>query len=211
MILYDTNVPHSDIIPTEMIAVNAFPAVTAYAEQMGRICISMKKNQTDFYKLCMADALLRLMKEKDYDVITVAEICETAGVGRTTFYRHLDNKSGKEDLLLFKISYEWDRYKERHEKEIAENKNMGMSSYIYESRDLFSMLYKKGLITVLMKAFEILVPGEEAVDKNLSYRMAFFTYGYFGIIYQWIKYDFDETPEQIKAHIDGAMLSALKK
>lgn len=112
MILCDTFVPRSDIIPTETIAVNAFPAVTVYAEQMGRICISMKKNQTDFYKLCMADALLRLMKTKDFDTITVAEICETAGVGRTTFYRHLDNKSGKEDLLLFKISYEWDRYEE---------------------------------------------------------------------------------------------------
>ena len=171
----------------------------------------MKKDQTAFFKLCMADALIRLMKEKEYDAITVAEICETAGVGRTTFYRHLDNKSGKDDLLLFKLSYEWDRYKERHEKEIAADQNMGMSSYIYESRDLFSMLYKKGMISIIMKSFENLVPGSEVVDKNLSYLMSFFTYGYFGIIYQWIKYDFDETPEQIKSHIDQALLSAGSK
>ena len=170
----------------------------------------MKKDQTAFYKLCMADALLKLMKTKEYDAITVAEICETAGVGRTTFYRHLDNKSGKDDLLLFKISYEWERYQERHEKEIAEDRNFGMSSYIYESRDLFIMLYKKGMISILMKAFELLVPGEEPVDKSLSYLMSFFTYGYFGIIYQWIKYDFDETPEQIKNHIDMAIRSASK-
>ncbi len=57
-----------------------------------------------------------------------------------------------------------------------------------------------------MRSFEILVPGGEA--KNLSYLMSFFTYGYFGIIYQWIKYGFDEPPEQIKAHIDGAIRSA---
>ena len=80
-----------------------------------------------------------------------------------------------------------------------------MSSYIYENRKLSSLLYKKGLITLLMRAFEILVPGGEVYDKNLSYLMSFFTYGYFGIIYQWIKYDFDETPEQVKAHIDGVI------
>ena len=168
----------------------------------------MKKNQTAFYKLCMADALIRLMKTKEYDAVTVAEICEIAGVGRTTFYRHLDNKSGKDDLLLFKITYEWERYRERHEEEIAKDQNLGMSSYIYENRDLFSLLYKKGLITVLMRAFELLVPGTDVPDKNLSYLMSFFTYGYFGIIYQWIKYDFDETPEQVKSHIDNALSSA---
>ena len=170
----------------------------------------MKKEQTAFYKLCMADALIKLMKPKEYDAITVAEICDTAGVGRTTFYRHLDNKSGKEELLLFKIQYEWERYQERHEKEIAADRNLGMSAYIYESRDLFTLLYEKGLITVLMKAFERLVPNGEIYDKNLSYLMSFFTYGYFGIIYQWIKYGFDETPEQIKAHIDAAIFSANK-
>ncbi len=177
---------------------------------MGRFCFSVKKDQTAFYKLCMADALLRLMKEKDYDAITVAEICETAGVGRTTFYRHLDNKSGKDDLLLFKISYEWERYKERHEKDIASDQNMGMSSYIYESRDLFSELYQKGMISIIMKAFETLVPGSEIADKKSSYLMSFFTYGYFGIIYQWIKYGFDEAPEQIKRHIDEAIFPSAK-
>ena len=85
-----------------------------------------------------------------------------------------------------------------------------MSSYVYENRKLFSLLYKKGLITLLTRAFEILVPDGEIPDKNMSYLMSFFTYGYFGIIYQWIKYAFDETPQQIKAYIDNALLSAGK-
>jgi hypothetical protein len=113
-------------------------------------------------------------------------------------------------LLLFKITYEWERYSEKHEEEIKKDQNLGMSSYIFENRKLFSLLYKKGLIIFLMRVFETLVPGGEVVDKNMSYLMAFFTYGYFGIIYQWIKYDFDETPEQIKAHIEDTILSAAK-
>ena len=168
----------------------------------------MKKNQTDYLKLCLADALIKLLESREYADINIHEICELAGVGRTTFYRHLDKNNGKEELLLFKITYEWERYREKHDEEIGKDQTLGMSSYIYENRKLFSLLYKRGLIMLLMRAFEILVPGGEAVDKNTSYLMAFLTYGYFGIIYQWIKYDFDETPEQVKKHIDGAIFSA---
>ena len=62
-----------------------------------------------------------------------------------------------------------------------------------------------------MRAFEVLIPGGAVIDKNLSYLMSFFTYGYFGIIYQWIKYDFDESPEQVKRHIDETIFSAMGK
>ena len=67
----------------------------------------MKRNQTAFMKLCLADALIKLMAAQDYDSINVNTICELAGVGRTTFYRHLDCKNSKEELLIFKINYEW--------------------------------------------------------------------------------------------------------
>ena len=39
-----------------------------------------EKNQTVFLKLCLADALIKLMSSQDYDKINVNAICETAGV-----------------------------------------------------------------------------------------------------------------------------------
>ncbi len=50
----------------------------------------------------MDKALLLLLEKKDYEFITVKEICETAEVNRSTFYLHYENVS---DLLSETIEY----------------------------------------------------------------------------------------------------------
>ncbi|MBQ6042774.1 MAG: TetR/AcrR family transcriptional regulator [Clostridia bacterium] len=49
----------------------------------------------------MDEALLFLLEKKDYDRITVTEICEKAGVNRATFYLHYESVN---DLLEETIS-----------------------------------------------------------------------------------------------------------
>ena len=44
----------------------------------------------------MDDALLILLEKKDYEYITVREVCQKAGVNRSTFYLHYE---GMDDLL----------------------------------------------------------------------------------------------------------------
>ena len=170
----------------------------------------MKKNQTAFMKLCLADALIKLMKTQDFDTINVNSICKKADIGRTTFYRYFDNKNSKEEMLLFKIKYEWEQYSDKHEID-KQGKNSDFTEFIYENRRLFSMLYHNDLISVIMRALEDLIPSGETYDKQASYLMSFFIYGYFGIIYQWMKYDFDETPEQIQKHINDTITSGLNQ
>lgn len=45
----------------------------------------------------LGDALVRLMLEKPFDDITIQEVLDRAGVGRSTFYSHY---SDKDDLLM---------------------------------------------------------------------------------------------------------------
>ena len=54
---------------------------------------------TEYLKECMADALLRAMKEKPIFKITVNEITENAGVNRSTWFR---NFSVKNEAITFK-------------------------------------------------------------------------------------------------------------
>lgn len=170
----------------------------------------MKKNQTAFMKLCLADALIKLMKIKDFDTINVNSICKEADIGRTTFYRYFENKNSKEEMLLFKIKYEWEQYSNKHESS-EHGEKPDLTAFIYDNRHLFSTLYHNNLISVIMLALEDLIPAGEANDRKSSYLMSFFIYGYFGIIYQWIKYDFDETPEQVQKHISDTIAAGLNQ
>ena len=170
----------------------------------------MKRNQTEFLKLCLADSLIKLMADKPFEDISVNAICEKADVGRTTFYRHLDHKNCKEDLLLFKIEYEWARYADNYDGDFEKDKGGVILRFIYANRKLFTLLNDNDLLALLMRVVEKLMVGEETYPKELSYIMSYFIHGYFGIIYQWIKYGFDETPEQVEAHVMDAISSAAK-
>lgn len=58
----------------------------------------MNKSQSKYYNtaLLMNQALIELLNKKDYEFITIKEICKKAGVNRSTFYLHYDNVN---DLL----------------------------------------------------------------------------------------------------------------
>ena len=59
----------------------------------------MNKSESKYYNtaLLMDEALLLLLEKKEYEFITVKEICEKAGVNRSTFYLHYQSI----DELLF--------------------------------------------------------------------------------------------------------------
>ncbi|HWE54123.1 MAG TPA: TetR/AcrR family transcriptional regulator [Acidimicrobiales bacterium] len=45
-------------------------------------------------RAALYDAAIQLMRDVDYDDLTVEQICLAAGIGRATFFRHFDGKSG---------------------------------------------------------------------------------------------------------------------
>lgn len=52
----------------------------------------MNKFESKYFNtaLCMNEALISLLKIKDLEYITIKEICEKAGVNRSTFYLHYE-------------------------------------------------------------------------------------------------------------------------
>ena len=55
----------------------------------------MNKSESKYYNtaVLMDEALLILLETKDFEFITIKEICKKAGVNRSTFYLHYQNTS----------------------------------------------------------------------------------------------------------------------
>ena len=53
----------------------------------------MNKNESKYFNTAvkMDEALITLLEKKDFEYITIKEICDTAGVNRSTFYLHYEN------------------------------------------------------------------------------------------------------------------------
>ena len=131
-----------------------------------------KKESTKFLKLCLAEALIRMMQEQSYESINISAVCERAGVGRTTYYRHFDTKGGKEELLVFKLVSEWQAFAEKHREEKEKDWTKVFLGYVYENRELLRLMYRSGLVTAIMRAFDELSDWKE--EKNSAYLRAFF-------------------------------------
>lgn len=69
----------------------------------------MNKNESKYFNTAikMDEALITLLEKKDFEYITIKEICEAAGVNRSTFYLHYENTA---DLLKETTQYIIDKH-----------------------------------------------------------------------------------------------------
>ena len=161
------------------------------------------KSKTNlFLRECLADALIKLLETKPFGKITIPEIAELAGVGRTTYFR---NFNSKEEMLTFKFLLLWDRWADGHE---LRNKN----SFSFENvrsffefnlsiRPLLELIYRRGVQSALFMSFHsYMTPDLPAAER---YRIGFYSYGLFGLTEEWILGGFRQTPEEMEKIINA--------
>ena len=69
----------------------------------------MNKNESKYFNTAvrMDEALILILEKKDFEYITIKEICDVAGVNRSTFYLHYENTT---DLLEETTQYILDKH-----------------------------------------------------------------------------------------------------
>ena len=93
----------------------------------------------------LGDALVALIQEKPFDTITVQDVLDRAGVGRSTFYLHYSNK---DDLLMSDA----DEFFERFSMALSVHKDVSdrvapvreFLAHVGEMRRFFDALIKSG-------------------------------------------------------------------
>ena len=155
---------------------------------------------TDFLKECMADSLLALMEKKEFSKITINEIAQGAGVNRSTWFR---NFSTKNEALTFKLVQAWHRWEA--EQGVTNRRGYTVENagdffrFNYENRNIILLIYRVGMQITIYDAFcQVMMPqfGAEAEE---FYETRFYASGVYGMLGEWVKRDFRETPEEMAA------------
>ncbi|MFR7881121.1 MAG: TetR/AcrR family transcriptional regulator [Christensenellales bacterium] len=172
---------------------------------------NLNKHESKYFNTAryMNEALMHLLETKEYAYITIKEVCEKAGVNRSTFYLHYESM---DDLLIesmenmfkeLKIKYSYDleideklksgtledlmlytpEYSKPYLSFIKENKKSFMVALqhqeLFKVEDTFGKLYEDIFEPIMLK-FEI-------PDEEKKYVIKYYISGIHAIIIEWIK------------------------
>ena len=171
----------------------------------------MKASDSKYYNTaCLMDeALLLLLEEKDYEYITVKEICKKAGVNRSTYYLHYETI---DDLLQESLTFIFSKFTEKYQGiQISEEeiKNTPTDKLILLTPEYikpyleFLKRYKRIFLIAIQKPnvfkvgehyesiskriFEPIMERFEVDECERRYLISFYNRGIHAIILEWIK------------------------
>lgn len=174
----------------------------------------MNRSESKYFATAarMDEAFLALIEKKDFAYITVKEICERAGVNRSTFYLHYETVG---DLLAESARHIVDQFRAYMPYDAAEFmegiQNRPLSelylitpeyltpylSYIREHRRVFRVSLEQASTLGMDDAYRdlnryVLTPilnRFQVPDAERKYMMSFFINGLMAIITEWLKDD----------------------
>ncbi len=168
----------------------------------------MNKNESRYFATAkkMGDALLLLLEKKDFEFISVKDICKTANVNRSTFYLHYDNtrdlldeviaNSNKEFSLAFsnidkknplysnkeELMFIKDEYLIPYLNFVKKNKKLFQAlksnSSLFNADGLEKDIYKN-IIEKILSKFDI-------SDEYKEYYFTYFLSGIKAVILKWL-------------------------
>lgn len=153
---------------------------------------------TEFLKECLSDALIRLMREKPFDKISVNEMALEAGVNRSTWFR---NFTGKSEALTFKLVQSWNRWAD--ERAIAVRNRFTLDNardffqFNYEIRHILQIIYTADMQSAVYDAFYQVMAPQYGANAKECYQARFYSYALFGMLDEWVRRGFKETPDEM--------------
>ena len=182
----------------------------------------MNKSESKYFNTAikMDEALLKLLEKKDFAYITVKEICETAGVNRSTFYLHYETIS---DLLSESISYMNEQFLNYMKKDsaifitkirecskdelylVTPEYLIPYLNYIKEYKRLFRTATENAAVLdmentysrMFRHVFNPILDRYKVPECDRAYIMMFYIRGLMGIITIWLQNDCEDSVEHI--------------
>lgn len=161
----------------------------------------LKEHNANLNKLItesLIEALIILMKEKDYQKISITDICKTAGVSRMAFYNNYQTKDNllKESIVQstksiiedigspFRLTTNIDWYK-------------SLFSKIRSFSSTLKLIFDAGFEFTYLSTINELILHDKNIDSVKKYSRLIWAGGIVNTLIQWIKNDMKESINDI--------------
>ena len=140
-------------------------------------------------------ALLALLQEKPLADISVSELCEQAGVGRTSFYRNFQEK---EDILRTYIYHLFKEWTGRlGDGAPLDRLILAMFTHFEGRRDFYALLNERGLTGLLKDVILELCGFRPDQEAKAAYASAFAAYSLYGWVEVWFRRGMRESAAEL--------------
>jgi AcrR family transcriptional regulator len=156
-------------------------------EQKGK-CVSPFSNEARnaYVVEHITEALIKKLKHKPLDDISVSELCDEAGVGRTSFYRNFESREDVIKKRIRSLFFGWARDWEATGRESAAEMYGSMFRHFKDNMSFYLLLRERGLMRLFLEVYMERY-GPSAEDVNMwAYTKSFIAYGTYGWIEEWI-------------------------
>ena len=160
----------------------------------------MNRSESKYFATAarMDEAFLELLEKKDFTYITVKEICEKAGVNRSTFYLHYETVS---DLLAESARYIIDQFVEAMPHEYL----TPYLNYLKKHRRILRTTLEQASVLGMNDAYlslnrHVFIPILNRYHvplPNQKYMMPFYINGIMGIVNEWLKENCEDSIEHM--------------
>jgi AcrR family transcriptional regulator len=143
------------------------------------------------------EALFSLMKKKDYNNISITEICEKAGTGRMSFYR---NFNSKEDIIRQWITNTTNTFLKEsdinYKNDSTKDYFIKLFTHLEKYKTEAMLIYKANLFNLLKNEFDDKLINLHQEEYS-NYKSYFLAGGIFNVYYFWLINGCMETPYQV--------------
>ena len=182
----------------------------------------MNKSESKYFNTAvrMDEALIELLEKKEFEYITVKEICEKAGVNRSTFYLHYETIG---DLLDECVEYKHDECTRRYAMHLTDIKKRLQSEnledlifispeylqpyleFVKNNKRLFKAVLSQPAVfkaeetfrRMFTDIFSPILDRFRLTERDKPYIISFYISGIMAIISEWIRGDCADTVERV--------------
>ena len=190
----------------------------------------MNKNESKYFNTAkkMNDALITLLETKEYEYITIKEICHIANVNRSTFYLHYSNMNDllEETINSLNLSFNSHFKSKGNENTIISKDNLDdlllinddnlipYLNFIKENKNIYKVLKNHPQLFNVNKTYDqmfrkLFVPIMKRFgldEKWHKYIMDFYISGLTSIIFDWVYDDCKIPVQEITDFIKGLIV-----